>query len=489
MKLSYKWLVAIVLILGAFMSFLDQTIVNIAIPRLQSVFAADLHSVQWVVSAYILTQGALAPTMPFLVQMLGSKRTFILALAAFTLGSALCGLAWSLPILILFRVFQALGAAILWPLIMTILFREFPLEERGVAMAAIGVPMLLGPALGPIVGGYLVTFATWQIIFFINVPIGILAIILALVLLHETHVPTTIRFDLPGFVCSAAGLTAVLYASSEASTAGWSSPIVLIPLSGGLLLLLAFIIIELAIARRGGTPLLDLRLLANRSYTAGSIAGICIFPCLFGIAFLVPIYLQALRGLSAFQTSMVLIPQVLAAMLGMTLGGKLVDRLGDARPIVAPGLVLTVASLWLLATSTLTTPYWLYALILMLLAFGLNLVMQPIGVAAMADLRETSSIANGSTLSTVIRSIGGSLGLALLSTLVQTQTQAHLQDQKQADLSAALLYKQASLMAMHDAFFLLAISSILALLAAMFLHKRRPSSSKKDDAVPAHHAQ
>src|SRR5437660_5710460 len=186
-RLEYKWIVAMVVIIGVFMSILDQTIVNIAIPRLQTAFGADIHSVQWVLTAYILTQGIITPTAAFFSDRLGTKRFYILSLAAFTLGSALCGLAWSLPVLIFFRILQGIGGAALFPLSITLLFREFPPRERGTAMGFFGIPALLAPAIGPTLGGYLVTFVGWQLIFYINVPIGIVAFILASIFLHEAR--------------------------------------------------------------------------------------------------------------------------------------------------------------------------------------------------------------------------------------------------------------------------------------------------------------
>src|SRR6266702_7095609 len=191
--LEYKWVVATVVIVAVFMSILDQTIVNIAIPRLQSAFGADIHSVQWVLTAYILAQGVATPTAAFFADTLGIKRFYIISLIAFTLGSALCGLAWSLPILITFRVIQGLGGAALFPLSITLMFREFPPQERGIAMGIFGVPALLAPALGPTLGGYLVTYAGWQLIFYINVPIGILAIFLSILFLRELRPEGTTR--------------------------------------------------------------------------------------------------------------------------------------------------------------------------------------------------------------------------------------------------------------------------------------------------------
>src|SRR6266699_5082284 len=238
--LQYKWIVASVVILGVFMSILDQTIVNIAIPRLQATFGADIHSVQWVLTAYILTHGVVTPTAAYFSDRFGIKRFYIVSLAAFTIGSALCGIAWSLPVLILFRILQGAGGAALFPLSITLLFREFPPQERGVAMGLFVVPALLAPALGPTLGGYIVTFVGWQAIFFINVPIGIIAIILSILFIHEYRPEGQIRFDPVGFIFSALGLSTILYGLSSASTDGWGSTTVLGFLTIGFLSLAIF---------------------------------------------------------------------------------------------------------------------------------------------------------------------------------------------------------------------------------------------------------
>src|SRR5438067_4929424 len=225
--LQYKWIVASVVILGVFMSILDQTIVNIAIPRLQTAFGADIHSVQWVLTAYILTQGVVTPTAAYFSDTFGIKRFYIFCLAAFTICSALCGLAWSLPVLILFRVLQGAGGAALFPMSITLLFREFPPHERGVAMGFFGVPALLAPALGPTLGGYIVTYAGWPLIFYINVPVGIVAIALTFIFLRDAAPVRGLRFDFVGFFFAALGLATSLYALSDASTNGWTSTTVL----------------------------------------------------------------------------------------------------------------------------------------------------------------------------------------------------------------------------------------------------------------------
>ncbi len=198
--LPYKWIVAIVIIFGIFMSVLDATIVNIAIPRLQTAFGAPINSVQWVATGYTLAQGVATPLTPFFSERLGLKRFYLVALAMFTIGSALCGLAWNLPVLIFFRILQGAGGAPLLPMSITLLYREFPPQERGTALGILGIPILLAPALGPTVGGYIVTSVGWPLIFYLNVPIGIVGIIMGYILLHEFRPDPNTHFDIPGFV-------------------------------------------------------------------------------------------------------------------------------------------------------------------------------------------------------------------------------------------------------------------------------------------------
>ncbi len=507
--LSYRWLVTIVVILGAFMSILDQTVVNIAIPRLQNAFGADIHSVQWVATAYLLTQGAVTPMASYLANNVGIKRSFIVSLIAFTCGSVLCGLAWSLPILILFRILQGLGGAVLLPLSFTMLFREFPPEQRGVALGTLGVPTLLAPALGPIVGGYIVTYSDWRVIFFINLPIGIIAILLALLFLRESQVEQRARFDIPGFLTAAYGLAAILYAVSDSTTSGWGSGKVLAFLISGVLSLLLFVAIEISTANRGGEPLLDLRLFTNRSFAAGSLALVLFAVAVFGALFLFPIYLQVLRGQSAFQAGVTLLPQALAAMVSVLVGGRLVDLIGP-RIVALAGFVILGIATWQLTFMTLHSPYWWIQLMLILLGLALGMTGQPLVVGAMADIRDPQQVANASTLTTVVRSVGASVGIAILTTVVQTQTKLHyshlaeqvtvtsplgqllprlealftqhgasLQAARSAALSliARFLQQQGYMLALRDGFFISIVMIVLAIIATIFIKDRRRTAS------------
>src|SRR5215469_10279893 len=504
--LQYKWVVAMVVIIGVFMAILDSTIVNIAIPRLQSVFGADLHSVQWVLTAYILAQGVATPAAAFLANRLGIKRFYIMSLAAFTLGSALCGLAWNLPLLITFRVLQAVGGAALFPLSLALIFREFPPQERGSALGLFGVPALLAPALGPTLGGYLVTYADWPIIFFINVPIGIAAVILASIFLREQRDEFRQSFDVAGFVFSTIGLASVLYGLSSASTDGWGSTTVLSTLIIGSLALVIFVVVELVIANSGGQPLLDLRIFSNASFTISTIANVFVVFALFGGLFLLPVYLQILRGQSAFQAGLLLLPQALAAMVSVIIGGRLVDRFG-VRVVVIPGLLILAVASWQLSFISADSPYWWLQTMIILRGLALGLVGQPLILSALAEIRP-QKLTQASSLSTVVRAVSSSLGVAVLATLVQVQTKihySHLAEQvtassplgqllprlevffaaRGADATAAhataiqliahLVQEQGYVLAIQDAFRITLIFVAITVIVTLFIRVKRPA--------------
>ncbi len=421
--MSYKWTVMIVVIFGLFMSILDTTIVNVAIPHLQTTFGASLDDVQWVSTGYTLAQGVAVPLTPFFSELLGLKRFYLLLLALFTLGSALCGLAWSLPTLIAFRLLQGAGGASLLPMSITLLFREFPPNERGTAMGTLGIPILLAPALGPTVGGYIVTYLNWPLIFYINVPIGIVGFILAFFLLHEYRPDANPSFDLPGFLFSAAGLSATLYAFSDVSKDSWGSTKVLGFLAAGLLCLAIFLVVELLTASSRRQPLLDIRLFANPTFSIGIMAYVLVTFALYGGLFVVPIYLQNLRGQTAYEAGLILLPQALGSMVAVVVGGRLVDRIG-VKTVVVPGLLILAFALWHFSYLTLQLPFFQLQELLMLRSIGLGFTNQPLTIALLSNTKPTD-LTQANSINSVIRNIASSLGIAYLASLVQTQTKVH----------------------------------------------------------------
>lgn len=503
--IPYKWIVAFVVIFGLFMTILDATIVNIAIPRLENAFGATLTSVQWVLTGYTLVQGVATPLTAFLSQRLGQKRLYVLALAGFTIGSALCGLSLNLPMLIFFRIVQGAMGAFMSPLAITLLYSEFPLEERGVALGALGVPILLAPALGPTLGGYIVTFLGWQLIFYINVPIGIVAIILGIIFLRESRIESRAPFDIPGILLSALGLSSLLYGLSDASTDGWGSVKVLSFLAIGILSLALFVVVELDIAFSGGQPMLDLRVFASAAFTTSSIASILVTFALYGGLFILPIYFQNLRGLSAFQAGLLLLPQAFASMAASILSGRLVDKIG-VRAVIIPGLVILAIALWLFSSIGANTPYGTIQVWLIIRSFALGFCFQPLLVSAFSEFKP-AQLPQATSVNTTVRFIVSSLAVAVIATLVQTETSihfTHLAEQvtaftplgqlipslqagfmlRGASASAAyqaairevsaLVQQRAAVLAMQDAFRISLLLTGFAILAAFFVRSRRP---------------
>ncbi|GCE11183.1 DHA2 family efflux MFS transporter permease subunit [Tengunoibacter tsumagoiensis] len=506
---SYKWIVAIVVVFGLFMTVLDGTIVNVAIPRLQNAFGADLNSVQWVLTGYTLAQGVATPLTAFLANRFGNKRFYLLALAGFTLGSALCGLAWNLQILIIFRILQGLTGAFLSPLSITMLYQEFPPEERGTAMGFLGIPILLAPAFGPTLGGYIVTFASWPLIFFINVPIGIAGVLMGFFFLRNNHDEARVNFDLPGFLLSSSGLALLLYGLSSASSDGWGSSTVMGCMISGIILLAIFIAVELMIAKQGKQPLLDLRVFATRSFTTSNIASVLVTFAMYGGLFLVPVYLQNLRGLSAYQSGLLLLPQAFASMVAVLIGGRLVDKLG-VRAVVIPGLALLGLTLWLLTSVNLSTPYNYFQILLVIRGFAIGLCMQPLTVSSLGDIKPRM-LSQASSVNTTLRFVMSSLAVSIIATLVQSQTKqhyGHLAEQvtpassfghlamgmQQLLISRGLspvaatagamkmiagkLQVQSYMLAIQDAFWLSVILTVVAILAAFFVGSGKKSSKE-----------
>jgi EmrB/QacA subfamily drug resistance transporter len=421
--LSYKWIVACVVIFGIFMSVLDTTIVNIAIPRLETAFGAGLTDVDWVATGYTLAGGVSTPLTPFFSTYLGLKRFYLVILALFVISSALCGLAWSLGALVAFRVLQGLSGACLLPMSFTLLYREFPPQERGAAVGALGIPILLAPALGPTVGGYIVTYASWQLIFYINVPIGIIGFILSVIYLREYRPQEELHFDFIGFILISIGMVCMLYAFSDAGTDGWQSQKVLSFLVSGIILTIIFVLVEILITRSGGKPLLELRLFKIMSFTGGNLAYVMVIFALYGGLYVVPIYLQELRGLSAYDSGLLLLPQALGSMTASLVGGRLVDKIG-VKPVIIPGMMILGLALWNFSHLTLNTPYSSFQVILILRGFGLGLAIQPLSVAILGEIKP-EMLSQGSSINSMVRAIVSSLAIALVSTLITTQTNVH----------------------------------------------------------------
>ncbi|MFL5625775.1 MAG: DHA2 family efflux MFS transporter permease subunit, partial [Ktedonobacteraceae bacterium] len=378
------------------------------------------------------------------------------------------------------------------------------------AIGALGIPILIAPALGPTIGGYIVTYLGWELIFYINLPIGIVGILLATLLLRDYPVERRSRFDIPGFIFSAVGLASLLYGLSSAGTNGWGSTTVQGFLALGIICLVIFVAIELITARSGRQPLLDLRVFSNGPFATSNIASLLVTFALFGGLFLVPVYLQILRGLSAYQAGLILLPQAIGSMVATLVGGRLVDRIG-VKPVVFTGLIILGFALWRFSYLSLYTPYSQFQILLILRGLGLGLCSQPLTVSSLWEIK-SRDLPQATSVSSVTRFVASSFGVALLSTTVQSQTKvhySHLAEQVTASshagqlitrlealfvargagvtsamhaavqLVAGQLQRQAYMLAMDDAFLLTLVFAGLAFIMVFFVRGGRRTGAPR----------
>jgi DHA2 family multidrug resistance protein len=504
-----KYAIALTAALGLFMAVLDNTVVNVALTPMATALKTGLQSIQWVVTGYFLAQAAVIPVAGYFSNRFGIKRLFILCLAAFTAGSLLCGLAQNEAMLIGFRVLQGLGGGALFPLTQALAFGAFPPRERAAASAVVGIPVLLAPAFGPTVGGLLTDNFGWEWIFFINVPVGIIAVALAwwIIPADQPHAAEGRRFDYVGLVLSIAGVLAIVYAFTLVSQVqagtetafnprgtinGWGYWPVWAFLAAGVAILAAFAFYEL----RHEDPVLDLRIYTRRDFTVGSLITWVASIVIFGSIFLIPVFLEQVRQphLSALDAGLALMPQGIAAAIAVALGGRfLYDRLG-VRYMVVLGSIPLIASSWALSQLTPTSDGGTLLPWLILRGFGFGLTTIPVQTLAMQAITG-AALPKASSLFTVTRQMFSSIGIAILTTLFVQQTAQHA-DTLRATLTAQLppgvtpdpnsplflaardhLLAQAGTAGLNDVFWLVTIGTGGILLLAWALPSRHQQAA------------
>ena len=407
--------VAGVVVLGAIMSILDITVVSVALQTFQREFDATPAQVAWTMTGYTLALAAVIPLTGWAADRFGTKRLYLLAIVLFAAGSALCALATSLPMLVTFRVLQGLGGGMLMPLGMTILTRAAGPERVGRVMAVLGIPMLLGPIFGPILGGWLIDAASWHWIFLINVPIGVVAITYAALVLPKDHVEPSETFDWLGMVLLSPGLALFLYGISTIPETGtFFATKVLTPAVIGAVLIVAFV--PWALNRRNLHPLIDLRLFQNRNMTIAVVAMSLFAVAFFGAGLLFPLYFQMVRGEDALHAGVLLAPQGFGAMVTMPIAGVLADRIGPGK-IVMTGIAVITVGMAMFSTLDDTTSYAFLLGSLFIMGLGMGGTMMPIMSAALATLRE-HTIARGSTLMNIVQQVAASIGTAVFTVLL-----------------------------------------------------------------------
>ena len=509
--------IAGVVVLGAIMSILDITVVNVALPTFQTEFAEGgeplpYSTVAWTVTAYTLALATVIPLTGWAADRFGTKRLYMTALLLFTLGSVLCAVAPTIEALIGFRVLQGLGGGMLMPLGMTIMTRAAGPARMGRLMAILGVPMLLGPIFGPILGGWLIENYSWHWIFLINLPIGAVAIVYAWRVLAADRPEPSESFDWVGMALMSPGLALFLYGVSSIPGEGtFFSAKVIVPGTIGLLMVAGFVFWSF----RPVHPLLDLRLFRNRNLTVSVITMFLFAAAFFGGLLLVPTYFQQVRGETALQAGWLMAIQGLGAMITMPIAGALMDRLPVGR-IVPFGLVLIIGGMFALTQLTATTSYSVILPVLFVMGLGMGATMMPLMTSALKTLT-SHEVARGSTLLNISQQIASSIGVAIMSVVLTnglnndpllqaargfTEATEGVTDPAQVGSIAArfpevaallqrgqealtLAVNEAAAAAFSTTFWVAAVLLSLTLIPAFFLPRKREVAHLLDDADPA----
>lgn len=421
----YKWFVLANVMLGTFMAVLDSTIVNVSLPKIMSSFGVGLSTIQWVITAYMLAMAAMLPTTGWLADKYGYKKVYFWGLFLFTFGSLLCGLSNDETNLILSRVIQGLGAGMIQPLGMAIITREFPPHQRGIALGFWSIAAAASVSFGPLIGGYLVDNFSWQLIFDVNIPIGIAALVFTVVIQKEFIHPTARKFDFVGFISVVIFLPVLLFALSEGNaqtnSAGWTAPYILICFAVSAIAFVVFLTQELSTEH----PLLDLRLLKDYNFGMSNIIMFVFSMGMFGSTFLLPLYLQNSMGYTALQSGAVFLPVGILQGAISPVAGWFSDKINPKLPIII-GVALFVFSFYLNSNLSFMTERPFIMTALYIRGFAMGLVFTPLSSLGLLTVpREKMAQASG--ISNTVRQVSGSLGVAFLSTVLATRINFHAQ--------------------------------------------------------------
>ncbi|TCN13669.1 EmrB/QacA subfamily drug resistance transporter [Bacillus sp. BK006] len=412
----------IVLMLGLFLAILNQTLLNVAIPHLITEFGVTANTAQWLLTGYMLVNGALIPLSAFLIERFGVRRLFLFAMFCFTVGSLICGIAPTFSIMLTGRLIQAIGGGVLSPLVMTIIVFIFPPHMRGKGMGIFGLAMMFAPAIGPTLSGWVIQNYDWHILFNGMVPLGAIVLIIAFFQLKAIQPPKDVKVHMPSVVTSLAGMGLLLYGFSEAGNDGWTDSVVLSTIIGGAVLLIIFVLQQI----KSEKPLLDMRVFKYNIFSLSNIISIAITISMYAGMFLLPIYLQNIRGYSAFDSGLLLLPGALVMLVMSPISGTLFDKVGP-RPLAIVGMLITSISTFEFTKLTMDTPFNHILAIYIIRSFGMSLLMMPIMTAGLNQLPQRLS-SHGTSMSNTLRQVSGSIGISLMTTIFTNRTTYHVNE-------------------------------------------------------------
>ncbi|HFE5449223.1 TPA: DHA2 family efflux MFS transporter permease subunit [Staphylococcus aureus] len=492
------------LLFGMFIAILNQTLLNVALPKINTEFNISASTGQWLMTVFMLVNGILIPITAYLFNKYSYRKLFLVALVLFTIGSLICAISMNFPIMMVGRVLQAIGAGVLMPLGSIVIITIYPPEKRGAAMGTMGIAMILAPAIGPTLSGYIVQNYHWNVMFYGMFIIGIIAILVGFVWFKLYQYTTNPKADIPGIIFSTIGFGALLYGFSEAGNKGWGSVEIETMFAIGIIFIILFVIREL----RMKAPMLNLEVLKFPTFTLTTVINMVVMLSLYGGMILLPIYLQNLRGFSALDSGLLLLPGSLIMGLLGPFAGKLLDTIG-LKPLAIFGIAVMTYATWELTKLNMDTPYMTIMGIYVLRSFGMAFIMMPMVTAAINALPGRLA-SHGNAFLNTMRQLAGSIGTAILVTVMTTQTTQHLsafgeeldktnpvvQDHmrelasqyggQEGAMKVLLQFvnKLATVEGINDAFIVATIFSVIALILCLFLqsNKKAKATAQKIDA-------
>ncbi|MBX5319413.1 DHA2 family efflux MFS transporter permease subunit [Staphylococcus caprae] len=490
------------MLFGMFIAILNQTLLNVALPKINTEFNISASTGQWLMTGFMLVNGILIPISAFLFNKYSYRKLFIVGLALFTIGSLICAISFNFPIMMGGRVLQAIGAGILMPLGSNVIVTIFPPEKRGVAMGTMGIAMILAPAIGPTLSGYIVQNYHWNIMFYGMFFIGLVAIVIGMFWFKLYQRTTNPKADIPGIIYSTIGFGALLYGFSEAGNKGWGSTEIVTMFIIGTIFIILFVIREL----RMKAPMLNLEVLKYPTYTLTTVINMIVMMSLYGGMILLPLYLQNLRGFSALDSGLLMLPGALVMGALGPVAGKLLDTIG-IKPLAIFGIGIMTYATWELSKLNMDTPYLHIMVIYVLRSFGMAFIMMPIMTAGMNAL-PGRLISHGNAFVNTMRQLAGSIGTAILVTVMTTQQtnhvaafgdeldktnpviQNHMRElaQQYGGESGALkvllehINKLASVEGVNDAFIIATVISAIALILSLFLQSKKKAQASAEKA-------
>lgn len=464
--------VIVILLIATFVVILNETIMNVALPKLMSELHISAQTAQWLSTAFLLTMAVVIPITGFLLQRLSTRTVFLAAMTFFSAGTLLAGLAPGFEVLLLARIVQAFGTAIMLPLLITTVMTLVPPARRGAMMGSISIVISVAPAIGPTISGLILQFLSWRFLFLFVLPIALAALAYGAKMLNNIGEQQALKLDVVSIPLSALGFGGLVYGLSQAAgPGGLSSPSVIWPLMVSAISLTLFIWRQLAL-QRTGTPLLDLRVFGLGAFTLGVSIMMIAMMALFGGAILLPLYLQNIRGLTSLQTGLLLLPGGLLMGLLAPSVGKWFDRFGP-RWLVTPGTLLMTLVLWQLGHIDATTPIWWLLSLHLLLSVGLALLFTPVFTSSLGAL-PMHLYSHGSAALSTLQQVAGAAGTALLITIM-TGRAATL---TQHNVTPAL----AQSAGLQLAFSVAAGISVLGVVLALLM-KRAPAQSHEPEGA------